>query len=439
MKNINEINYMLDPNIDERIKNICQQAENNYILNITKQSKLFNPKINEINKESLYYQENNGLNILDKTVTNFTNSEENLNNNFFDATNNEKSLKILSNKYNNQNSSINNVFQSNQQYYYTTTNNNINSNRNQNLNKFDNLNSNRNKSYNKLNKNKIISKRIRSINKNAGINLDKEMIDSINSKIMFKSNKILSPKSLNFDNNLKDVDDDIVNYNSQLLLTQSHINHKNNSNYNSFLSGISSFCFECDLHKLINDKNIYNKDLNNKAKENKEINHIILLGKTLLQKNQLNKAYKMLDLVIKNGIIHPDLFYLYGEVCRKLKYMEDSEKYLLSCLDYKNCSPYVYLSLAQLYKEIGQIKYSKNFYKKCLIYFKKSSIYYNLGINYIKLNKPLKALNSLNEAINLEPNQPLYYKYRSDIYKSLGHNDLCLKDVYKYNSLINKN
>ena len=38
MKALNEINYMFDPNIDERIKNVCQQAENNYILSISKKN-----------------------------------------------------------------------------------------------------------------------------------------------------------------------------------------------------------------------------------------------------------------------------------------------------------------------------------------------------------------------------------------------------------------
>ena len=425
MKSLNEINYMLDPNIDERIKNICRQAENNYILNFTK---------NRLNKDSLQSYKINYKDNLDKTVTKSTNSEENLNilenrNNYnlLEVKNKEESIQKFSNESNNKKSLMNNFLQQNQQNNYITTSNNIISNRN--------------KSYNKYNQNKYNNKRIRSTNKNIKnekIYLNKEMINSINSKILFKSNNILTQKSLNYESNFNNLDDDIVNYNSQLLINQSHINH-NNSNFNSFFSSDPSFCFECDLHKLINDKNIYNKELNIKAKENKEINHIILLGKTFLQKKELNKAYNMLSLVIKNGIIHPDLFYLYGEVCRKLKYMEDSEKYLLACLDYKNCSPYVYLSLAQLYKEIGQIKYSKNFYKKCLLYFNKPSIYFNLGINYMKLNKPLKALNSLSEAINLEPNQSLYYKYRSEIYKSLGHKDLYLKDVYKFNSLNNKN
>ena len=51
MRNIYEVNYMNDKNIDERIKNICLQAENNYILNYTKSSPQNDKiKINNINK-----------------------------------------------------------------------------------------------------------------------------------------------------------------------------------------------------------------------------------------------------------------------------------------------------------------------------------------------------------------------------------------------------
>ena len=409
MKTLNEINYMLDPNIDERIKNLCQQAENNNILSLSKKNNLQTPKIPNFSYKNDFSK--NNYSFLDKTVTK---SEENLNivespqkNVFINLNKEQDSKQILSNRNNSQFIKDNNALSLK-------------------------IKPNRNKSWNKY---KFNNQNF----KNKTINLNKEMIDSINSKIMLKSNNVLSPKSLKFGNNINNLSDDIVNYNSQLLISQSHINRNPSSKYNSFLSNSSSLCFECDLHKLINDKNIYNKDLNYKAKENKEINNIILTGKILLQKNKLKKAYILLSSIIKKGINHPDLFYLYGEVCRKLKYMEDAEKYLLACLDYKNCSQYVYLSLAQLYKEIGQIKYSKNFYKKCLPYFKKGSINFNLAINYMKLNKPLKAINYLTEAINLDPRNPLYYKYRSQIYQELGHKDLYLKDIYKYNQCIINN
>ena len=385
MKNIYEVNYMNDNDIDERIKNICLQAENNYILNHTT-----NTPIIEYNKEN---KQNISLNLnissqLDKTITN---SNDINNNNIYEINQNEI--------YN-----INNI-------KYKEDKEIINPKRKIINNKVINLR--KNKTYNTNNINN---------------NLDTDMINSINNKIKYRSNNIISPNTfINSYHNTKEE--------SPLIISQSEIKKNNNT----FLSSKPSFCFECDLYNLINDKNIYNKDLNIKAKENKEINKIILTGKILLQKNKLKKAYDLLhSYIINSNIKNPDLFYLYGETCRKLKNMEDAEKYLLSCMNFKNCSPYVYLSLAELYKEIGQIKFSKQFYKKCLLYFNKGNIYYNLGIIYMKLNKPLKALNFITEAIKLDKDFPLYYKFRSDIYKILGHKDLSEKDNFQHNILVNK-
>ena len=409
MKNIYEVNYMNDEDIDERIKNICLQAENNYILNYAKsneknikKNELYNIKYRRNNSNS-----NSNLLSLDKTLTNSKDSNDN---NINKIINENKPNPILINKsikgYNNQ--------------YTNIKNNNINNSTTRN--------------NTKINKNKSFNKRMPKTN------ISQDLINSINSKIKYKSNNMLSLNSFDYKNNTQD--DDIVNYNPQLILSQSEINNHNNhihsKNNSSFFSSDPSFCFECSLHKIINDKNIYNKDLTLKAKENKEINKIILTAKTLLQKNKLIKSYQLLqNYIINYGIKHPDLYYLYGETCRKLKYMEDAQKYLLACMNFKNCSPYVYLSLAELYREIGQFKYSKNFYKKCLLFFEKGNIYYNLAINYMKLNKPLKALNFITEAINMEKNVAIYYKFRSDIYKILGHKDLSEKDIYQYNNLVN--
>ena len=385
MKNIYEVNYMNDKNIDERIKNICLQAENNYILNYA-------------NPPSKNDKENKNKNIsleispLDKTITNSKDQIDIINNYIFERNQNE---------INNCKLNIEDTYPKNK----TIKNKFINSRKNKTF---------RNNNNNYHNK-----------------NMSQDMINSINNRIKYRSDNIISPNTFNYTNK----EENIVNYHN-LVISQSEIKKDNNT----FLSTSSpSFCFECDLHKLINDKNIYNKDLNIKVKENKEINKMILTGKILLQKNKFKKAYELLQSYIKNSNIkNPDLFYLYGETCRKLKYMEDAEKYLLSCMNYKNCSPYVYLSLAELYKEIGQIKYSKQFYKKCLLYFNKGNIYHNLAIIYLKLNKPLKALNFITEAINLDKNFPLYYKFRSDVYKILGHKDLSEKDIFKYNILVNK-
>jgi len=411
MKNIYEVNYMEDKNIDERIKNICLQAENNYILN-------YNVK------------------------TTSTNNNNNIQNN------NKKNETGDINKFLNDNSELDKTISDSNEhndfirYKQNEMFNNNNNNYNNNLNSNNNLNNNNNKTfYNNSRKNQTFRNNRNINNRNINNNtINKEIINSLNNRTQYRSNNMISPNIFNSYNNQEE-EDDIVNYNSQLILSQSEIkknNHNKHCTYtnNTFFSSSPSFCFECDLHNLINDKNIYNKDLSLRTKENKEINKIILTGKTFLVNNKLNKAYNYLKNYI--NIKNPDLYYLYGETCRKLKFMENAEKYLLLCMNFKNCSPYVYLSLAQLYNEIGQIKYAKQFYKKCLIYFKKGNIFYNLAIIYMKLNKPLKGLNYITEAINLNENVPLYYKLRSNIYKILGHNDLSEKDIYRYNILVNK-
>lgn len=82
MKNIYEVNYMNDKNIDERIKNICLQAENNYILNYA-------------NPPSKNDKENKNKNIsleispLDKTITNSQDQIDIINNNIFERNQNE--------------------------------------------------------------------------------------------------------------------------------------------------------------------------------------------------------------------------------------------------------------------------------------------------------------------------------------------------------------
>ena len=461
MKNIYEVNYMDDEDIDERIKNICLQAENNYIMNYTKDNN--NKERKNISLEKIIINSNSDISPLDKTMT-YSNEENNNNENIYQRSQNGLINNKLNNEYNEENDNYKNIYQRSQN---DLINNKLNNKYNKENDNFKNLyqqsqndlinNKRRNEynTYNEYNENNIQIKReinssrnnfIRNKNRNNNrntrnnnrnnSNISQEMINSMNNKIKYRSNNMISPND--FETKNENNGEDIVNYNSQLLLSQSEIrSHYNHSNLNNtFFSSSPSFCFECDLQKLINDNNIYNKDLYIKSKENKEINKIILNAKILLVKNKLKKVYDYLKIYINSNITNPDLYYLYGETCRKLKYMEDAEKYLLACMNYKNCSPYVYLSLAELYNEIGQIKFSKQFYKKCLLYFNKGNIYCNLAKNYLKLNKPLKALNFITEAINLDQNEPKYYKFRSEVYEILGHKKLSEKDIYQYNILI---
>lgn len=430
----NEVDYMFDPEIDERIKCVCKLAENNYIL-----SKVNNNPPSPSNKNIIISPSNNDS-PLNKTCTDSFDFEQ------------EKNTNICSNNIiintktpsKNPNSFIIPTFSSNNNNnnYYST---NFSKENSINLNPIQPINS-RNMQLNK-NKQKIIkpnintpelnsvekrqiNKKNKSCNKYNNMNnqknynsnyLEKDMVDSINGKVLMKSNNIMNKFSFSKENE----NSDIVNYNSQSL---------NKNLFNSNLSDIaSSFCFECELKQLISDKSQYNKELNKKTKENKEINKIILNGKSLLFKNKLNLAYNILVVPINQGIQHPDLFYLFGELCRRLKMMEKAEKYLISCLDFQNCSPYVYVSLGQLYKEVGQFKFSNTFYKKSLLFFRESFIYCDLGLNYMNLKKFLKSLHYFTEAINLSPKNPQYYNYRCQVYEALGYKDLAKKDKASFN------
>ena len=60
MKALNEVNYMFDSNIDERIKNICQQAENNYNIYLyNNQNKSQYKNKSESNKKNYLNKSNN--------------------------------------------------------------------------------------------------------------------------------------------------------------------------------------------------------------------------------------------------------------------------------------------------------------------------------------------------------------------------------------------
>ena len=282
MRNIYEVNYMDDKNIDERIKNICLQAENNYILNYSKtqDDKKNKNEISEKIKMNLN-QNDDMSSFLDQTMT--YSKEQNDNNNFYQ---NKQQNEIFSNYNSNNNGyNLNNNDYDFNNIEYNSNNNEYNLNNKKYEQNIHNYNPNNNKYINNIRENEINKKTLHSRNTNTlklnkNSNISQELINSMNNKIKYRSNNMISPKSFN--------DEDIVNYNSQLILSQSEINnHNHNHNGSNFFSTSSSFCFECDLQKLINDKNIYNKDLSIKAQQNKEINKIILKAKTLLVKNKL--------------------------------------------------------------------------------------------------------------------------------------------------------
>ena len=177
MKNIYEVNYMNDNNIDERIKNICLQAENNYILNYAKSSSPNN------NFDKMNNNLPDDISPLDKTLTN-SNVQNDIKYRYENNQNNEIIINNINNRLNIEN---------------------------------------RNRK-NKIIKNKVMnSRRNNTVRNNLYNNMSQEMVNSMNNKIKYRSENIISPNNLNI--NYNNQEEDIVNY-SNLIISQSEIKKK---------------------------------------------------------------------------------------------------------------------------------------------------------------------------------------------------------------------
>ena len=431
MKNYNDIDYMNDPNIDRRIKEICIQAEKNYIMTNYKPE---NEK-NESNFENNFkINDFNTYNRVDTPKGSI--HEKNSNYNYNEIPFNPISI----NKYdfnndiiqnNKQNDNIHNIINQNQDSQNLNQDyHNYHNSSQSNQNSYHNFNLNQNYQNENINDNNIENNSQKNIlRERKSLNISPEMINTINDSVQFKSTINLNP--INLSSSLSSI-------NTNTLINVPHLQ------INDFQKPILELnnncqCFECGLRKLIQKKNVYHKNLKQNTEINKSINKIILEGKYLLSKGKYEECYDKLKSLLEKGLSHPDLFYLYGETCRKLKIMELSEKYLILCMNFENCSPYVYYSLGLLYDECGEYKYSNYFLKKSLNFFNDSNIYFILSKNYFKLNKNLKALKRISEAIDKDNSKIDYYQLRCDIYKKIGREDLCKNDEMMIEVINRKN
>ncbi len=421
MKNYNVIDYMNDPNIDRRIKEICIQAEKNYIMTNYKPE---NEK-NESNFEKNFkINDFNTYNRVDtpKGSIHEKNSNYNYNENPFNPISINKydfNNDIIQN--NKQNDNIHNIINQNQDSQNLNQDyHNYHNSSQSNQHSYHNFNLNQNYQNENINDNNIENNSQKNIlRERNSLNISPEMINTINDSIQLKSTSNLNPKNLS---------SSLSSIKTNTLINFPYLQ------INDFQKPILSLnnncqCFECELRKLIQKKNnLYHKNFKQNTEINKSINKVILEGKYLLSKGKYEECYGKLKFLLEKGLNHPDLFYLYGETCRKLKMMEDSEKYLILCLNFENCSPYVYYSLGLLYEECGQYKYSNYFLKKSLNFFNDSNIFFILSKNYFILNKNLKALKRINEAIDKDNSKIEYLKLRCDIYKKIGRSDLSKND-----------
>jgi tetratricopeptide (TPR) repeat protein len=170
---------------------------------------------------------------------------------------------------------------------------------------------------------------------------------------------------------------------------------------------------------------------------NYDINKLLLESKTLMKKLNFKKAYENLKLPISQGLSHADVYYLFGEICRILKKLEEAETYLLQCLKFEHHSPFVFYSLGLLYQEIEQYKYSVSFFKHFTCLIQTSDAFYQLAKSYFGLNKSLKSAIYITKAINLNANVYEFYKFRSELYDSMGFKELARDDKKIANKLNN--
>jgi tetratricopeptide (TPR) repeat protein len=174
-----------------------------------------------------------------------------------------------------------------------------------------------------------------------------------------------------------------------------------------------------------------------KFKINYDINKLLLDTKSMMKKLNFKKSYEMLKLPISQGLYHADIFYLFGEVCRILKKLEESEKYLLECLKFEHHSPFVFYSLGLLYQELLEFRYSVCFFKHFVQILGTADSHYQLSKSYIGLKKNLKAAIHITKAININQNVEEYYRFRANIYEMMGFKELAMEDSEFSKNLLN--
>src|SRR5690606_20496085 len=150
-----------------------------------------------------------------------------------------------------------------------------------------------------------------------------------------KSNKNLLRSSSSF--NLANKNRENINKFSQSQST--NFNSTNSNNFNGYRIPIKhkhlksgKKCIACELKNRIQNKGEIEHSDHVKFKINYDTNKLLLETKSMMKKLNFKKAYEMLKLPISQGLYHADIFYLFGEVSRVLKKLEESELYLLECL-----------------------------------------------------------------------------------------------------------
>ena len=165
---------------------------------------------------------------------------------------------------------------------------------------------------------------------------------------------------------------------------------------------------------------------------------MIIDAKTLMKKLNFKKCYEILKFPICQGLLHSDVFYLFGENCRILKKLDEAEKYLLECSKFQQHSPFVFYSLGLLYQELDDFKYSVSFFKLFIGLMETADGHYQLSKSYLRIKKILKSAIHITKAININKNVKEYFLFRASIYDLMSFKELAIEDREFANMLIIK-
>lgn len=196
-------------------------------------------------------------------------------------------------------------------------------------------------------------------------------------------------------------------------------------------------CLHCFLNSKIDSKRVLINphDCHSKFRQSKDINEILLEAKSEMKKCNFYKANDILKVAIGKGYFHSDLFYLFGEVKRLMKYYEEAEDYFLLSLKFKHHSYYIYFSLGILYQETSLLEHSNNYYKKFLEHCETADVHFQMAKNYAELKEYLDAADHFTKAIDKKPDCIEYYQFRSEIYKLIGLTQLANDDIKMINTI----
>lgn len=236
-------------------------------------------------------------------------------------------------------------------------------------------------------------------------------------------------ESKNYDNNVDKISKTLDKYmkrnhasNNKYVISQAyHTNDKylDNKTYDE--------CYNCKLKEKINKKFDFQFKEKFKVYDN-VVNTIILEVKNLMKKenfSNLTKAYNLIKQYFKCKLgtkeaQHSDLFYLLGEVCRKLNFEKEAEINLLEALRYEDHPTKCYLSLGLLYlNDTNLYDVSIKMLEKYNSLVKNNHFsYYILATAYLKINdfkSSLKnidiALKLLESSVEISTNQEYIEKY----------------------------